>query len=342
MRRFIAPILISLFISTNCFAEEPKILEYDKETKKLKVEIEGKEYSLDVPENETQEDLITNEDESTDLQGGVKKKRKRYAKGPPSAELGARVYNIPTDNLLRKKGLRFDFTHRFSSPISEETANDVYGLDTFAYTGIGLYYGITDFLEAHAFRSSLTDASEVGIKLRLLQEAKKLGEGSPIGLTLSGGFQNDNIQDDFDFFIQPIITKVIIPGWAKFYIAPTWSDQSSTIGSPSSLSASFFSFLDPKGRRFSKGQSTFALPIGGVLQIIPNKLSLFGEYTPVLAGYKEVENGWAFGLQILSRLETHVWTLGISNVPYSTFGQFVVGGPSNDFFLGFNITAKIK
>ena len=330
-------LLTVLFFTTNySYAEEPKILEYNKEDKTIKVEIEGKEYTLPIPEEKSE--VITDEEKNKDLQP----KRKEYAKGPPSAEVTGRVYNIPTDALLRKNGLRLDFTHRFSSPIREETANDVYGLDSFSYTGIGLYYGITDFLEAHAFRSSLTDASEVGIKLRLLREAKTLGKGSPVGLTFSGGFQNDNIQDGIDFYVQPILTKVIIPKWAKLYLAPTWAEHSSTIASPSSLSASFSTFLDPKKRKYSKEESTFSLPFGGVLQIVPDRLSLFGEYIPVLAGYKEVENGWAFGLQILSPLETHVWTLGISNVPYSTFGQFVVGGPSNDWFLGFNISAKIK
>lgn len=340
-RILIIACVIVCFATLPAFAQDPKILDYNKENKTIKVEIDGKEYTLDVPV-ETPPEVIneTTVEEGDILKGKVKKKR--YAVGPASSNVGARVYNIPTDNLLPRNGIKFDFTHRFSGPIREDTANDLYGLDTFARTGIGLYYGITDFLEAHAFRTSLTDASEVGLKVRLLREAKTWGEGSPIGLTLSGGFQNDNIQNSLDFFIQPIITKVILPKWAKVYLAPTWADHSSTIGKPGSKSASFFQFQDPKNRKPARSPSTFALPIGLVAQIWPNKLSLFGEYTPILGGYREVENGWAFGLQILSKLETHVWTIGISNVPYSTFGQFIVGGPSNDWFIGFNITARMK
>ena len=334
MKRFLIVCLIICFAILPAFAEDPKILDYNKENKKIKLEIDGKEYILDVPIEEIENTNVGTSHETP--------KKKQYALGPASARVGSRLYNIPTDNLLQKGGFGFDFTHRFSSPIKEHTANDVYGLDSFAYTGIGLYYGITDYLEAHAFRSSLTDASEAGLKIRLLREARKWGEGSPIGLTLSGGFQNDNIQNSLDFFVQPIITKVIVPKWVKLYLAPTWADHSSSIGNLGSLSASFFQFLDPKNRKPARSPSTFALPIGTAIQILPDKLSFFGEYTPVLAGYREVKNGWAFGLQILSRLETHVWTIGVSNVPYSTFGQFVVGGPSNDWFLGFNITARIK
>ena len=349
--------LIFLFFSLTiniCYAEEPKILEYNKEENKLKVEIEGKEYSLAIPvepsgETETniknipgEISLEQEEIEPTLLGKTSKKQKKQYARGPATTIVGARLFNIPTDTLLQKKGIGFDFTHRFSGPIEESTANDVYGLDTFAYTGIGLYYGITNNLEAHAFRSSLTDASEFGLKYQVFKEARRFGQGAPFGLTLSGGFQNDNIQNSIDFYVQPIITKVVIPSWLKIYVTPTWSDKSGTLGMANSLSASFFSFVDPKGRGYKRSSGTFALPLGAALQIVPNKLSLFGEYTPVISGYKEVKNGWAFGLQILSRLETHVWTLGISNVPYSTFGQFVVGGPSNNLHLGFNISAKIK
>lgn len=333
--------LVLFFILTInvSYSQEPKILNYDKDSKTLKVEVEGKEYNLEIPVDPTN---IATEEVHGSESGGVEKKRKHYARGPLSGEVSPRLYNIPTDNLLKKGGFGFDFTHRFSGDIDRDTANEVYGLDSFSYTGIGLYYGITDFLEAHGFRSSLTDASEFGLKLRLFREAKKISEGFPFGLTLAGGFQNDNIQNSIDFYLQPVISKVLVPRWAKVYVAPTWSDKSATIGMANSLSAVFFPFLDPKGRDYKRSSGTFAVPIGATLQIVPDRLSLFGEYVPVVSGYKEAENGWSFGLQILSRLETHVWTIGISNVPYSTFGQYVVGGPNNDWHLGFNISARIR
>jgi len=342
VKSFFLSLLILFFsFSLGALAEEPRIINYDENSKTLQVEIDGKEYTLDIPIEPTIEPSI--EITTATLEGKAKKKRKRYAKGPPTTEVGSRLYNIPTDNLLKKNGFRFDFTHRFSGQIDEQTANDVYGLDSFSYTGIGLYYGITNTLEAHAFRSSLTDASEFGLKYQLFKEARKFGDGAPFGLTLSGGFQNDNIQNSIDFYLQSVFSKVVIPKWLKVYAVPTWADKSATIGMANSLSASFFTFLDPKSRGYKRSSGTFAVPLGGSLKLLPNgRLSLFGEYVPVISGYKEVENGWAFGLQILSKLETHVWTLGISNVPYSTFGQFIVGGPSNNWHLGFNIAARIK
>lgn len=340
MNFLLITVLLFALTINSLLAKEPKILDYNKENKKIKIEIEGKEYNFDVPIEE--ESSVIEASQEVPLEGTLSKKKKKYAKGPATTNLGARLFNIPTDNVLPKNALLFDFTHRFSGDIDEDTANNVYGLDSFAYTGLGLYYGVTNNLEAHVFRSSLTDALEAGLKYQLFREARKWGDGAPFGVTLSSGFQNDNIQNSIDFYIQPIITRVIVPHWLKVYLAPTWSNRSATISRADSLSASFFTFLDPKNRGYKREAGTFGLPIGAALQIWPNKLSLFGEYTPVLSGYKEVENGWAFGLQILSRLETHVWTIGISNVPYSTFGQFVVGAPNNDWHLGFNITARIK
>lgn len=349
MKKFICFILFFLLSVCVSYAQDPKVLEYNKDSKTIKVEIEGKEYTLDVPQEEaatttTEEttipEEITLEDETNPELTGTAKKKVKYARGPAAANVGARLYNIPTDNLLPRGGLLFDFTHRFSGAIDMSTNKDVYGLDTFAYTGFGLYYGITNFLEAHVFRTSLTDAIEAGLKYQLFKEAKE--HGAPFGLTLSSGFQNDNIQNSIDFYLQPILSKVIIPSWLKVYLAPTWAFRSATLGRPDSASAIFFPFSDPKGRGYFREHGTFALPIGAALQVLPDRLALFGEYTPVLNGYKEVENGWSFGLKILSKLETHVWTIGISNVPYSTFGQFIVGAPNNDWHVGFNITARMK
>ena len=346
-------VVFFFFGATMCFAQEPKILEYNKEKKTIKVELEGKKYELSVPDesdlktestsSEIPEKVSLQDEKASTLSGNASVKKKLYAQPPPATTVASRLYNIPTDALLSRKGFRFDFTHRFSGPIDNSTANDVYGLDSYAYSGIGLYYGILNNLEAHLFRSSLTDASEFGLKYQVFKEARKFGDGAPFGLTISTGFQNDNIQNSIDPYVQGIFTKVVIPKWLKIYLVPTYANKSATIGTDNSLSASFFTFNDPKKRGFKRTSGTFGLPIGAALSLVPSgRFALFGEYSPVLSGYKEVKDGWAFGLQILSRLETHVWTIGISNVPYSTFGQFIVGGPSNNWHLGFNVSARIK
>ena len=335
------------FLTINiALAQEPKILNYNKENKTIKVEVEGKEYDLPIPIDN--EKIQTSEDKSADQENinedvTLKAKiKKEYAKGPPTTNIGPRLFTTHTDNLLHRGGFAFDFTHRFSSPITSGNAGDLWGLDTFAYTGLGLNYGITDFLEAHVYRTSILDAIEGGLKFRLLRESKEFGKGAPFGLVLHSGIQTDNIQNSVDPYVQTIFSKVIVPKWFKIYASPTIAWHTPTIGSPTSRSAIFFTFNDPKSRSFRRSGETFAIPIGAALQVLPNKLSLFGEYVPVVNGFKEGVNGWSFGLQILSRLETHVWTLGVSNMPYSTVGTSIVGAPNNDWYLGFNISARIK
>lgn len=328
-------LLVQIFSPVISFASNPKILEYNQNSKKLKVEIDGKEYNLEVPIDENKI-----EPEKEPLKATIQKKE--YAKGPLTTTLGSKLFTTPTDNLLRKHGFSFNFTHRFADDIKGTNAGDLWGLDNFAYTGLGLNYGITDNFEAHVYRTSVLDAAEAGLKFRMFREGKKFGDGAPFGLTLHSGFQTDNIQNSIDPYIQTIFSKVIIPKWFKIYASPTIAWKTPTIGSFSSKSAILFPFNDPKNRSFKRHGDTFAIPIGTAIQIWPDKLSLFGEYIPVISGFKEKVNGWSFGLQILSRMETHVWTIGVSNMPYSTVGSSIVGAPSNDWHLGFNITAMIK
>lgn len=340
--------ILLIFCPLISLASEPKILEYDQNAKKLKVEIDGKEYNLDVPntsQSSAEESIPSESATSSDLSNETLKatiQKKEYAKGPLTTIIGSRLFTTPTDNLLRKHGFSFDFTHRFADSIKSTNAGDLWGLDNFAYTGLGLTYGITDNLEAHVYRTSVLDAIETGLKLRILRESKTFGQGSPFGLVLHGGFQTDNIQNSIDPYLQTIFSKVIIPKWLKIYASPTYAWKTPSIGSSSSKSAIFFTFNDPEHRSFRRTGETFAIPLGAVLQVLPNKLSLFGEYMPVVSGFKEKVNGWSLGLQIISRMETHVWTIGVSNMPYSTVGSYIVGAPNNNWNLGFNIAAMIK
>ena len=325
------------------FAEDVKVLEYNKEAKTIKVEIDGKEYELDVPLDEKKIEAveqIENDSDNEPLKSTVQKKE--YAKGPLTTTIGSRLFTTPTDNLLHKHGFAFDFTHRFADDIKGTNASDLWGLDNFAYTGLGLAYGIADNLEAHVYRTSVLDAIQAGLRFRMFREGKKFGEGAPFGLVLNSGFQTDDIQNSIDPYFQGIFSKVVIPKWFKLYASPTVAWKTPTIASGSSKSAIFFTFNDPKHRLYTRHGSTFAIPLGAVVQIVPNKMSLFGEYMPVVSGFKENVNGWSFGLQILSRMETHVWTIGVSNMPYSTVGNYITGAPNNDWHLGFNIAAMIK
>ncbi|MCK7478366.1 MAG: DUF5777 family beta-barrel protein [Candidatus Moduliflexus flocculans] len=70
-----------------------------------------------------------------------------------------------------------------------------------------------------------------------------------------------------------------------------------------------------------------------------NELSVMLEWIPVLSGYKEVQNGWGFGIE--KKIGGHVFQVVLTNSFGLTGSQFVPGGDLRlqdfDFRIGFNI-----
>ena len=103
MRKILFLVLSFFFVTVACFAQEPKILNYDKDAKTIKLEIEGKEHVFSVPSEEIAPAEIPAEVtlEEAQPEETPKQERKKFAKGPAPANVGARLWNIPTDNLLQ-------------------------------------------------------------------------------------------------------------------------------------------------------------------------------------------------------------------------------------------------
>ena len=78
--------------------------------------------------------------------------------------------------------------------------------------------------------------------------------------------------------------------------------------------------------------------IGGQFMFLGN-LSLISEWVPVLAGYKDIANGWGFGIE--KKLGGHVFQFFITNSIGLNSAQFVTGGDlrlgKGDLRIGFNI-----
>lgn len=325
---------------------QPQLISIDEEKRVSIIEINGQRYEVKLDEaidRQKQEETITSEESeiSPEMVAEIEQQflemqaaSNKYTGLP--AVLSTRIFSLPTDRLMESGHFGVDFTHRFAQPIKEETANDLFGFDGFVYNSIGVNYGATDWLELHALRSNATDATEVGAKLRLMKETKDFSLSHPFNVTLNAGFQNDNLQNSIDPYIQTIISRSIVPNRLQFYVSPTYAWRTNSIARDDSLSAVFNSFEDNEARENSN-QGTFGLPMGLVYEFWKNRMSLVGEIYPVLSGFQENKMGWSAGLQFLSKKETHVWTLGVSNVPYSTTGQSLVGGANNDLFLGFNV-----
>ena len=73
----------------------------------------------------------------------------------PAEPYDYRLVNVPTPKRVLRGSLNLYFTHRFSEPVRplRESGRDLLGLDSFAVSSLGLFYGITDRLYVSAYRS---------------------------------------------------------------------------------------------------------------------------------------------------------------------------------------------
>jgi hypothetical protein len=85
-------------------------------------------------------------------------------------------------------------------------------------------------------------------------------------------------------------------------------------------------------------QGTFSIGIGGRFMFLED-LSLIGEWVPVLAGYKDLANGWGFGIE--KKIGGHVFQFFVTDSIGLTSAQFITGGDlrlgKGDLRIGFNI-----
>jgi hypothetical protein len=360
MPRF-AAILFLIILIINSFsipvfaATEPKLIKVDEEKKEVLVEINGKTYAFDLKQAqevtgtieiteeistekaETQENTTSSTENTnyTDLEkqyAALAIKEDRFT-GLPSV-MSMRLYTMQTDRLMKRGRWGLDFTHRFSSSFAQD--NDLFGFDSFAYNSFGAHYGISDRVELHAMRANIGDSYELGMKAKLLQETKDFSLSHPFNVTLHSGFQNDNLQNSIDPYLQLIVSRSIIPKRVQVYASPIYAWRTNSINSGGSSSGIYSASIDKNG--FSRGnEGTLALPLGLAIEVLKNKATLVGEIIPILNGFHENNMGWSTGLQFLSRRETHIWTIGLSNMPYVTSGQAIVGGPDDHLHLGFNV-----
>lgn len=365
-------LFLGLIINSNCSpisaAEaasstipSQRIIKVDEEKKQIVVEINGKVYSLDLNQAQelakasldAEENVVvnsstestnrsasasTNATDGTDYAelekqfAALNSKNEKYTGLP--AVTGSRLYTLQTDRLVKKGHFGLDFTHRFSSSFAQD--NDLFGFDGFAYNSVGVQYGLLDKLELHAMRANIGDSYEVGVKAKLLQESKKFSLTNPFNITLHSGFQNDNMQNSMDPYLQLILSKSIIPNRVQVYASPIYAWRTNSINSGGSSSGIYSEFTDKNG--FKKGDDgTMALPLGISLEVLKNRAAVVGELIPVLGGFHENNMGWSTAFKFLSKRETHIWTMGLSNMPYVTTGQAIVGGPDDHLHLGFNV-----
>ena len=232
---------------------------------------------------------------------------------------GTRLVNLPTTTTPDKGDFLLRISHRFSEPV-DAGFNELFGLDSSANILVSLGYGITDNLGITVGRSRWYKEFEFSADWLIAEQG--LTGRFPVSLSLHGGLSlategDDSVKLSAALSLSRQVTR-------RFSVMAVPAFASNTNYDPLAL--------DPEG--------TFSLGLGARYMVL-NDLSLIVEWVPVLAGYKDAENGWGLGLE--KKIGKHVFQFFVTDAFGLTTSQFVPGGDlgSGSFFerfrLGFNI-----
>ena len=228
---------------------------------------------------------------------------------------GTRLINLPTTTPMGAKDVLLRISHRFYGPV-DEGYETFFGLDSGANVFFSLGYGITDKLGISIGRARLFNEWELGLDWAAVEQG--VTAGLPFSAALHAGF---------DWVTQEGL------GTLKWNLQLSLSRQVnrrlSVLAVPSLSTNTNFQALDPEG--------TFALGLGCRYMIFED-FSIALEWIPVLAGFKDVQNGWGLGLE--KKIGGHVFQVFVTNAFGLTGSQIVPGGDLRlgdlDFRIGFN------
>jgi cytochrome c oxidase subunit 2 len=261
-----------------------------------------------------------------------------------------RLVNVPTPKRVPRNSLNLHFTHRFTEPINDEGLEDLFGLDGFSVSSLGISYGITDRLYASFYRSPICDREalcktiEIGLGYHLLDEAGR----SPIALSAYASAEGeDNFTENFTFNIQAMLARSA-GQYVNLFFSPAVHINSNSNGR--------FNSRNPLAAGLELGQHTGSFGFGTNVRIRPTTSLLF-EYTPRV-GFKlgQIEpvdpTGTRFrnhseaeiGLGIEKRIGRHTFTLTFSNTQTTTTARYNSSSlalPPSKFVIGFNLFRRL-
>ena len=226
---------------------------------------------------------------------------------------------LPTTLRLPRNKMGFRVTHRFTRSLGRgdfgDLVSDFFGFDSGAQIGLEYRFGIMAGTQVGIHRTSNRTIEFFGQQHVLGQDK------SPVGLDIIGTIEGlDNFTESYSPSIGAVISRTLGRHGA-LYAHPIWVNN--TNEQPSDLS--------------DESNNTFIVGLGGRLRIRPT-VYLVGEVIPRF-GYTPDAVYGSFGIE--KRAGGHSFQLNFSNGLGTTIAQLARGGqPSNDWFIGFNISRK--
>lgn len=238
----------------------------------------------------------------------------------PELNYGYELVNLPTPRRFEKNAFAIHFTHRFTQPFfTKDSPPDLFGLDSFSYSGFGLSYGITDRIFAKVYRTPLDRNIEVTGGVHLLHQSRQVPVSASAYVSVEG---RDNFNRHYTTNIAAQFARTL-GSYGSVHFSPIIS-----------LNSNPKVQLDP-----GEDNHTYAFGLGGQLNFRPTASIIF-EYIP-RTGYKAQPDATiSFGIQ--KRTYRHIFTLTFSNTQATTSSQISSGfGTFGDLrkglTVGFNI-----
>src|SRR4030042_1727080 len=214
---------------------------------------------------------------------------------------GTRLINLPTTTTMDGKDILFSLCHRFYGPV-DEGIDTFFGLDSGANVFFSLGYGITDRLGISVGRASLYKEWELGLDWLAVEQGSTAG--LPFSATLHAGFDwvtlegSGNLKLNLQISLSHQVSKRL-----SFMAVTAFSTNTN------------FWELNPEG--------TFSVGLGARYMIFKD-FSVILEWIPVVAGYKDTQNGWGLGIE--KKIGGHVFQVFFTNSFGLTGSQFFPGG----------------
>ena len=225
------------------------------------------------------------------------------------------IIGLPTTLKIPRFASAFRVTHRFGRPLGAgdfgDLAGDFFGLDGGAQIGLEYRFGIMAGTQIGIHRTSNRT-----IEFFTQQHVLEQGNG-PVGIDIIGTIEGlDNFSESYSPAIGAVISRTLGRHGA-LYAHPIWVNNTNELS--------------------DDDNSTFMVGLGGRLRVRPT-VYLVGEVIPRF-GYTPDAVYGSFGIE--KRAGGHSFQLNFSNGLGTTLGQLARGGqPSNDWFIGFNISRK--
>jgi hypothetical protein len=225
------------------------------------------------------------------------------------------IIGLPTTLKIPRFASAFRVTHRFGRPLGAgdfgDLAGDFFGLDGGAQIGLEYRFGIMAGTQIGIHRTSNRT-----IEFFAQQHVLDQGKG-PVGIDIIGTIEGlDNFSESYSPAIGAVISRTLGRHGA-LYAHPIWVNNTNELS--------------------DDDNNTFIVGLGGRLRLRPT-VYLVGEVIPRF-GYTPDAVYGSFGIE--KRAGGHSFQLNFSNGLGTTLAQLARGGqPSNDWFIGFNISRK--